>query len=750
MTKLWYDTPAANWDHALPLGNGSLGAMCFGGTTFDRFSLNDDTVWSGGCMDRVNPDARDALPEVRRLLREGRLGEAEELAEEALVATPEGQRCYEPLAELSIQCRTPRHSRFQSPIYALWFEGRDMRSHEPNDGVTEYRRELDLRDGVHRVSYTLDGIPFAREAFISYPAGVMAISLEGGDWRAFLRRGGRVSAHRQVDSRTVSLEAAIGNGGTELCCLMRVIEGACTVRGDFIRGSGHAVLLLTSATSFRDGAGYRQVALDRLDRAEAQGYAALKAEHLTDFCPLMERCTLTLPADEALFALPYDKRLERVRNGEDDPGLVADMFTMGRYLMVSGSRPGSMPLNLQGIWNQSYRPPWDSKYTININAEMNYWPAESCQLSEMHLPLFDHMRRMLPEGRRVAREMYGARGWVAHHNTDANGDCAPQDNSLSSSIWQMGAAWLSLHIMEHYRFTLDVDFLRDYYPIMEEAALFFADTLISDEEGRLCVSPSLSPENVYRLPNGQTACLCDDAAMDQQILFELFSAVIEACDILGEDTSVYRGLLPRLRPVVISPDGRVMEWMSPDKQEIEIGHRHVSHLFALYPGTQITSATPEAMAAARKTLETRLSHGGGHTGWSRAWIINFRARLLDGNAAGENLRLLLARSTLPNLFDNHPPFQIDGNFGFTAGVAEMLLQSHEGFIRLLPAMPDTWSHGSVKGLRARGGYTVDISWSDGRLTEAVITADRDGELRLADGRCFAVAAGESVVVHDQI
>lgn len=748
MTKLWYDTPAANWDHALPLGNGSLGAMCFGGTTFDRFSLNDDTVWSGGRMDRVNPDARDALPEVRRLLREGRLSEAEELAEEALVATPEGQRCYEPLAELSIQCRTPRHPRFQSPIYALWFEGRDMRSHEPNDGVTEYRRELDLRDGVHRVSYTLDGVPFAREAFISYPAGVMAISLEGGDWRAFLRRGGRVSAHRQVDSRTVSLEAAIGNGGTELCCLIRVIEGACTVRGDFIRGSGHAVLLLTSATSFRDGAGYRQVALGRLDRAEARGYAALKAEHLADFRPFMERCTLTLPADEALLTLPYDKRLERVRNGEDDLGLVADMFTMGRYLMVSGSRPGSMPLNLQGIWNQSYRPPWDSKYTININAEMNYWPAESCQLSEMHLPLFDHMKRMLPEGRRVAREMYGARGWVAHHNTDANGDCAPQDNSLSSSIWQMGAAWLSLHIMEHYRFTPDVDFLRDHYPIMEEAALFFADTLISDEEGRLCVSPSLSPENVYRLPNGQTACLCDDAAMDQQILFELFSAVIEAGNILGEDTSVYRGLLPRFRPVVISPDGRVMEWMSSDKQEIEIGHRHVSHLFALYPGTQITSATPEAMAAARKTLETRLSHGGGHTGWSRAWIINFRARLLDGNAAGENLRLLLARSTLPNLFDNHPPFQIDGNFGFTAGVAEMLLQSHEGFLRLLPALPDAWRHGSVKGLRARGGYIVDISWSDGRLTEAVIAADRDGELRLADGRCFAVAAGERVVIHD--
>lgn len=256
----------------------------------------------------------------------------------------------------------------------------------------------------------------------------------------------------------------MGNGGTELCCLMRIVEGDGLVCGDYIKGSSHAVLLLTAATSFRDGAGYRQVARDKLDKAQAKGYETLKDEYLADFCPLMERCTLTLPTDKALLALPYDKRLERVRSGESNLGLVADMFTMGRYLMATGSRPGSMPLNLQGIGNQSYRPPWDSKYTININAEMNYWPAESCHLSEMHLPLFAHMQRMLPQGRRVAQEMYGTRGWVAHHNTDVWGDCAPQDSSLSSTVWQIGAAWLSLHIMEHYRFTMDEGFLAEYYP----------------------------------------------------------------------------------------------------------------------------------------------------------------------------------------------------------------------------------------------------------------------------------------------
>ena len=742
MSKLWYQEPAADWNHALPLGNGSMGAMCFGGTIQDRWSLNDDTIYSGGFMDRVNPDAREGIEAVRRLLSEGRLAEAEELAEEAVMGVPEGERAYEPLCELVAQFKTPRRTRYHSPIQALWLDGRDMRGFEPGEGVSGYRRSLDLDRGIHRVTYTLDEIAFERESFLSYPAGVLAIRMESGEWRAFLRRAGRVTAHRQLDCHTVSLEGCTANGGTAFCCVLRAIEGACTVIGDMIKGRGHAVLLAASATSFRDGDDFLQAALGRLDRAERKGYAALLEEHVSDFAPLMDRCRLELSRNPALEELSHRERLRRVQAGENDLGLVEDLFDMGRYLMISGSRPGSMPLNLQGIWNQHYTPPWDSKYTININTEMNYWPAEVCGLPELHMPLLAHLKRMVPHGREVARRMYGARGWVAHHNTDVWGDCAPQDNCLTASLWPMGGAWLSLHIWEHYCFTLDFDFLKEFYPVLAEAALFFVDTLIPDRDGRLRVSPSLSPENVYRLPNGQTGSLCDDAAMDQQILYELFAAAIQGGELLGRDVDVYRALIGRLRPVEVAPDGRILEWMSEDKQEIEPGHRHMSHLFALYPGRQITGETPNAMTAARQTLENRLSHGGGHTGWSRAWIINFWARLRDGQMAGENVRLLLAQSTLPNLFDNHRPFQIDGNFGLTAGIAEMLLQSHEGKLRLLPALPPAWNTGSVRGLRARGGYTVDLSWKNGALSEAVVKADSDGTLTLADGRSFAHKKGE--------
>ena len=453
----------------------------------------------------------------------------------------------------------------------------------------------------------------------------------------------------------------------------------------------------------------------------------------------MARCTLALHGEDALDNLPTDQRLARYAQGNADNGLEELYFAFGRYLLAGCSRPGTLPANLQGIWNDDFHPAWDGKYTININTEMNYWCAETCNLSEMHLPLFDHLRRMQPHGAQVALGMYGANGWVAHHNTDLWGDCAPQDTYCPATYWPMGAAWLCLHIAEHYRYMLDADFLRANYDLMTGAADFFLDTAILREDGMYTVSPSSSPENVYITPSGESGTLTDAAAMDGQILHALMSAIEECGAVLGADTARYTAFKQKLDPVQVE-GGRIKEWLR-DCEDACPGHRHISHLFALYPGRQITPDTPEWFAAARATLEKRLSCGGGHTGWSRAWILCLWARLLDGAKAGENIRLLLERSTLPNLLDNHPPFQIDGNFGATAAMAEMLVQSHEGFLRLLPAVPAQWQKGEAVGIRARGGYTVDIAW-DGAKYQADITAQFRGTLILSDGRSFPHEAGQ--------
>ena len=736
--KLWYDAPAKDWNVALPLGNGRMGAMIFGGTVLERISLNEDTCWYGGFRDRVNPDAKKYLPVVRQLLKEDRISEAQQLAEEALTATPDGERHYEVLCDLILQQLDGDRPEGLHGMRNM--RGTDMTRHERP--VSDYRRELDIRDGVHTVSYVRKKKSIRRESFMSTPHQVFAMRHEGYPARILLRRGPYVNRIDKVDDATILLTGQAGDGGVRYMAVCRAVGEGVHVIGNTLHVGEKADIFLAAATSYRfdDLLGE---CLSKLDAAAAAGYDAVKAAHLAEHRAIMDRCSLSLHGDDALDALPTDRRLARYAEGHADNGLEELYFSFGRYLLAGCSRPGSLPANLQGVWNDDFRPAWDGKYTVNINTEMNYWPAENCGLSEMHLPLFDHLKRMRPHGEQVARDMYGARGWVAHHNTDLWGDCAPQDTYCPATYWPMGAAWLTLHIAEHYRFTLDADFLRAHYDLMEGAADFFLDAAIEREDGMYTVSPSSSPENVYITPSGESGTLTDAAAMDGQILWALMTALEECGAVLGRDTARFTAFKAKLDPIWVE-DGRIKEWLR-DCQDGCPGHRHISHLFALYPGRQITPGTAEWFAAARATLEHRLAHGGGHTGWSRAWIMCLWARLLDGEKAGENIRLLLERSTLPNLFDNHPPFQIDGNFGSVAGMAEMLVQSHEGFIRLLPAVPTQWAKGEARGIRARGGYTVDIAW-DGASYKAEITAQFDGTMWLADGREFAHRAGEKLIV----